>query len=564
MVSHARLDEAREAFGRQAWGTAKAAYAAAGEHASLTLDDIERYAVAAHLTGEEEESREALARGYRESLDRGDVTRAVRFAFFLGHSMIFTGEMGQANGWLTRARGLLSERGADCVEWGYLMVPPAVDRLAAGDPGSARAIFAEAKSIGRRFRDPNLMAMAGHGLGRALIQLGSPEEGMAALDEVMVAVATGEVSLLLVGHIYCGVLEACQEVFDVRRAREWTAVFSRWCDGQPDLVPYRGPCMVHRAELMRLRGDWEDALREARRACDWLALPSSPEGPADAFYQLGELCRLRGDFAGADDAYRQASRLGRAPQPGLALLWLAQGRADAAATAIRRALDEAVPSGPLGEWERMLLHAQRADLLSAYVEISLALGETAKARAAAGELGQVVGGLEVLPLRALADRAEGSVLIAEGDPRAALAPLRRSWAAWKQLEIPYEAARVRVLIGAAFRALGDEESAAMELDAARWVFERLGAAPDLARLDANVPPPAPGAAGRLTPREIEVLSLIAAGETNKGIAAALVISEHTVARHVQNMLQKLGFSSRTTLAAFAVEQGLARSHAGQN
>lgn len=560
MAARGNLETAREAFRRQAWGAARAAYASASAEGVLSLDDLEQYSIAAHLTGEEAECREALARGYREAVRLEDVSRAVRFAFFLGHSMIFTGEMGQANGWFARARSLLSDRGADCVEWGYLLVPAGVEQIAAGDARAACGIFRQAQTIGERFADPSLRAAAGHGLGRSLIQMGLVGEGMAVLDEVMVAVAAGEVSPLLVGHIYCGVLEACQEVYDVRRAREWTAVFSRWCEGQPDLVPYQGPCLVHRVELMRLRGDWEDALEEARRACDWLSLPASPEGPADAFYQLGELCRLRGDFARAEEAYRQASRLGRAPEPGIALLWLAGGRADAAANAVRRALDETAPEGPLGEWERMLMHARRAELLSAFVEIELARGDTASAQEAAGELARAADALDALPLKALADRAAGAVLIAAGEPQSALGPLRRSWAAWKQLEAPYEAARVRVLIAAAFRALGDEESAAMEVDAARWAFERLGAAADLAGLEASAAGPR---VNGLTSREVEVLSLIAAGETNKGIAARLVISEHTVARHVQNMLQKLGFSSRASLAAFAVEQGLARRTPGQ-
>jgi DNA-binding CsgD family transcriptional regulator len=555
MAASGSLEKAREAFGRQAWGAARAAYADAGADARWSLDDLDNYAVAAHLTGEEGESRDALARGHREALRLGDISRAVRFAFFLGHSMIFTGEMGQASGWFARARSLLSERGADCVEWGYLLVPAGVEQMAAGDPRAACSTFTEAYAIGERFADPSLRAAAGHGRGRSLIHLGLIGEGMAALDEVMVAVAAGEVFPLLAGHIYCGVLEACQEVYDVRRAREWTAVFSRWCEGQPDLVPYRGPCLVHRVELMRLRGDWEDALEEARRACDWLSLPASPEGPADAFYQLGELCRLRGDFAGAEEAYRQASRLGRAPEPGIALLWLAGGRADAAANAVRRALDEAAPEGLPGEWERMLLHARRAELLSACVEIQLARGDTASAQQAASELARVAAARDALPLKAMADRAAGAVLITAGEPQMALAPLRRSWAAWRQIDAPYEAARVRVLIAAACRALGDEESAAMETDAARWVFERLGAVPDLASLEAATAGPA---VKGLTAREVEVLGLIAAGETNKRIAAALVISEHTVARHVQNMLQKLGFSSRASLAAFAVNQGLAR------
>jgi DNA-binding CsgD family transcriptional regulator len=550
-MSGEALDEARAAFARRAWAAARSAYAAAADQAPLTLDDIERHAVAAHLVGDEAGSREALARGYRASLERNDPTGAVRFAFWLAHSMIFTGEMGQGGGWCARARSILTERGEECVEWGYLLIPTGVEQLMAGDAGAACRTFAEALGAARRFADPHLLAMAGHGRGRALIRLGLAGEGMAALDEVMVAATAGEVSRLIVGHVYCGVLEACWEVLDLRRAREWTAALTRWCEGQPDLVPHRGPCLVHRVELMRLRGDWEDALEEARRACDWLSLPSTPEGPADAFYQLGELYRLRGDFAAAEAAYRQASRLGRPPQPGAALLWLARGQAAASAAAVRRALDETDAD-----------RGRRAELLAAQVEILLALDDAAGARAATTELVALAATLDALPLRALADRAEGSVLIAEGEPRAALAPLRRAWTAWQRLEAPYEAARVRVLIGAACRALGDAESAAMEVDAARWVFERLGAAHDLARLDADGASPAP-AAGRLSPREVEVLNLIAAGETNKAIAAALVISEHTVARHVQNMLQKLGFSSRASLAAFAVEHGLAGRRAGQ-
>ncbi len=547
------LDEARKSFGRQAWSAAQSAYAAISDKAPLSLDDLECYAIAAHLVGDEATCRDALARGYQESLQREDVTRAARFAFWLAHSMIFTDEPAQANGWVSRARSLLSERGVDCVEWGYLLILPGIDQLFHGQADAASNTFAEAQAIARRFADQTLLAAAGHGRGRALIRLGLIGEGMSVLDEAMVAVASGEVSPMLVGDIYCGALEACQDVFDLRRAREWTAVMSRWCEGQPDLVAYRGPCLVHRVELMRLRGDWEDALAEARRACDWLSLPASPEGPADAFYQLAELYRLRGDFAAAADAYRQASRLGRTPEPGLALLWLARGRAEVAETAIRRTLDET----DAHRWLR------RAELLAALVETLLTTGETAPAQAASAELADLADTYGAAPLKALADRAEGSVLIAAGDARAALAPLRRSWMVWQQLKVPYESARVRVLIGAACRTLGDHESAAMEFDAARWVFTQLGAAPDLASLDADSSSPVSLGAAGLTPREIEVLSLVAAGETNKAIGAALVISEHTVARHVQNMLQKLGFSSRTSLAAFAVEQGLARGVTGQ-
>jgi DNA-binding CsgD family transcriptional regulator len=545
------LGEARAAFERQAWGAARAAYAAAAAH-TLTLDDIERYAIAAHLVGNDAESREQLARGHRQALERDDVTRAVRFAFWVGHSMIFTAELAQASGWWGRARSLLSQRGVDCVEWGLILFTEALEQLFAGEASTALRTLDEVEAIGRRFGDSDVLGGARYLRGRALIRLGRWREGMAALDEVMIAATTGELHPLVVGHTYCGLLDACWEVFDLRRAREWTVALTRWCERQPDLVPYRGPCLVHRVELMRLHGDWQDALDEARRACDWLSMPATPETPAEASYELGELHRLRGDFAVAEQAYRQASRWGRSPEPGIALLWLARGQADAAAAAVRRALDET--DGDCGK---------RAVLLAASVEILLALGDLPAAQAATTELEQLAASVDALLLRALADRAAGSVLVAEGQSRAAVAVLRRSWRAWQQLEAPYEAARVRVLIASACRALGDDESAAMEVDAARWVFQQLGAAFDLALLDGQARSAALPPDGGLTVREIEVLRLIAAGETNKAIATALVISEHTVARHVQNMLQKLGCASRSSLAVFAVEHGLAHRASGE-
>jgi DNA-binding NarL/FixJ family response regulator len=307
--------------------------------------------------------------------------------------------------------------------------------------------------------------------------------------------------------------------------------------------------LIHRVELMRLHGDWSDALEEVHRACDWLSLPASPETPAEAFYELGELHRVRGEFEEAEQAYRQASKWGRSPEPGIALLWQARGQADPAAAALGRALDECHDNC-----------GKRSELLGAYVDVSLARRDLATAQTARDELKRLSVTVDSIFLRAIADRADGSVLLAEGQPSAAVAAMRNSWRAWQELEAPYEAARVRVLIGDACRALGDEQSALMELDAARWVFERLGAKHDLLRLERDSTPNP--TAGGLSAREIEVLKLIAAGESNKQIASRLVISEHTVARHVQNMLQKLGCSSRSSLAVFAVEHHLAKRATG--
>lgn len=550
-MSSGTLVKAREAFARKAWGEAYACFSAETERSQLELNDIEQQAIAAHLVGSNERSREALSEGYREALRRGDTTRAARFAFWIVHGLMFDGAMSEAAGWLARARQLLAGGDLDSVERGYLLIPDGIMQIDS-DSEAAHAMFVAARDIGMRFADSSLMAMAGHGMGRALIRSGRVKEGMAALDSVMVTVISDEVSPIVVGDVYCGVLEACHEVCDMRRAREWTGALTRWCDGQSDLVRHRGPCMVYRAEVLQLHGSWSDAFAEARRACEWLSDPASPEGAAEALYRLGELHRLQGSYTEAEEAYRQASRLGRPPEPGLPLLWLARGRTEAARAAIRRVLIE-VPGDP----------ARRALLLDADVQVCLAVDELASARASASELEAIASRLDAPFLRALAARAEGSLLLAGGEASQCLGALRRAWSEWQRLEAPYEAARVRTLIGLAYRQLADEESAAMEFDAARWVFQELQALPDLARVDALLARrDAQPAAGGLTARELDVLGLVAAGSTNKEIAAALVISEHTAARHIQNMLSKLGCPSRAALAAYAVEHDLARAARG--
>jgi len=340
------------------------------------------------------------------------------------------------------------------------------------------------------------------------------------------------------------VLEGCQELFDLRRARQWTAVLTSWCATQPDLVPYRGQCLLHRAELLALHGAWPDAMEETRAAYARFLRPTGHPAAGAAAYQLAELHRLRGETTEAEEAYRLASRWGREPQPGLALLRLAQGQPATAQAAIHRALDEA---GDL---------PGRARLLPAAAEIALAAGDPAAARAAADELAEAARRLDAPVLLATAASAGGAVLLAEGDPRAALVDLRSAWAAWRELEAPYEAARTRVGIGLACRALGDQDSAAMELDAARFAFQELGAAPDLASLETLTGRGPAGQAGGLTPREVQVLRLVATGKTNRAIAAELVLSERTVDRHVSNIFTKLGVSSRAAATAWAYEHRL--------
>jgi DNA-binding CsgD family transcriptional regulator len=507
----------------------------------LDADDLELAVTTAYLGGRVAEAMAALQRAEQVLAAEGERRRAARCAFWLGFLLLGRGELAQGSGWLARARRLLEDEPPDCPEHGYLLLPAAMEQLGTGDHAAAQVTAARAAGIGRRAGEADLVAMAQFLQGAAAVAGGEVAGGLALLDEAMVAAVAGELTPPVTGTVYCGVIDVCQQVAELRRAREWTAALSSWCDSQPDLVTFTGQCLVHRAEVLRLGGAWPEAVEAARRAAERLAEASDELAIGAASYQQAEAHRALGQLQAAEDAYQLASRWGREPQPGLALLRLAQGRSEAAATAIRRVLAET--------GDRL----ERARLLPAAVEILLATGDLDRAREAAAELAGIADAYRTPALLALADQARGAVCLAGGDPAGAVAALRGAWRAWRELEVPYEAARARLLIGLACRELGDEDAAAMELGAARAVLARLGAGPDLDRLDRLA---GAAATGGLTTRELEVLRLLAAGATNHAIATRLHLADKTVHRHVSNIYAKLGVSSRAAATAYAYQHQL--------
>jgi DNA-binding CsgD family transcriptional regulator len=546
------LEEGRKALGRRAWAEAHELLSAADEESAISPKDLEALAAAAHLSGHEVRGFSLLARAHTSFLNSGDVRGAARCAVWLGMAASFNGEPAQANGWLSRA-GRLLESVEECVEHGYLLVPTGIRLVMQGKFAEGQAAFVKAAAIGKRFGNADLMALALNGQGRTLIRKGDVAGGVTLLDEAMVAVTGGEVSPIIAGVVYCSVLESCHETYDVQRAQEWTAALEQWCASQPEMVPYRGHCLLQRAEILQFAGDWQKALQEAEEAKSKLAEPPPKQALGSAMYRIAELHRLRGEFAEAEESYRQAVQQGFLWQPGFALLRLAQGQTEAAWAAIQRLADET--KGSPG----------RAGTLAALVEIALTAEDVKTATEAGEELTKIAKRNGAPLLQAMAACAMGAVLLAGKDARGALAALRQGWKIWNELEAPYEAARARVLIAEACREQGDADAAELEIASACEAFRQFGAMKELRKAEALL---RKGDAlarnnghrthpvGGLTEREIQVLRLVASGKTNRGIAGKLGISEKTVARHMSNIFVKLDLNSRAAATAYAYEHGL--------
>lgn len=508
----------------------------------LAPEDLESLADVAWLLCHFTESTAARQHAYAGYLNDHDDGPAARSAWRLFWEHLYNGDRVVALGWLRRARRHLAAI-AEGAEHGFVALADSELALNRGSLDEAVSSALRAIAIGERYDSHGVVGLGLTLQGRALIAQGKPDDGCSLLDEAMALVLSGELDAYFTGAVYCAVIAECREVVDMSRASQWTDAARVWCASLPAVTPFHGICRIHRGEVLGLRGEWEEAESEIRTAAGELA-EFKPRSAADAYYALGEIRLRRGDATGAEDYFRRAHALGHDPQPGLALVRLAQGGKEAAATALRTALTNTSSS----------IH--RARLLAAQVETALAARDQALAEGAAAGLSTIAEALHRPALDAMAARARGEVGLGKGDARGAMPDLLKAGAIWRDLRLPYEEAQTRVLIGKAARALGDEEGAMLEIQAALGAFEHLGAAADARRATDLMPPRIDRPAG-LTAREIEVLRLIARGKSNRVVAEALFISEHTVARHVQNIYAKLGVSSRASAAAFAVEKRLA-------
>ncbi|MDT3680359.1 MAG: response regulator transcription factor [Burkholderiaceae bacterium] len=545
-----RLERGRHAFANREWKEAYRHFSAAEADLPLEPEDLECLAQAAWLSGRDTDAQALFRRVHHVLIDRGQRQRAARWGFWLSLHTLLAGDSAQSTGWLARIQRLVADEPQDA-EQGYVGVLSGLRRMAQADAEGARTRFEHAIALAERFGDRDLLAFGLLGRGQALIQSKRVAEGVAQLDEAMVGVTTGEISPMAAGIVYCAVIVTCQRIFDLQRCREWTQALTDWCATQTDLVPFRGECLIHRSEILQLQGEWPDAIVEAERAIE-VCSGRAGNLAGRALYQCAELHRLRGAFERAEAMYREAGNRGTEPQPGLSLLRLAQGDIGAAKAAMLRAMSETGHRAGRGGGAA----AARVQVLRACIEIMMTADEIAVARTAAGELEAIAAETPAPFLLASSAQATGTVLLAEGNARAALAILRDACTAWQQLDAPYESAQVRALIACACRGLGDKETARSHYEAAARVFDWLGAAPARAELEKCMERPDPIPGIELSSRELQVLGLVAKGQSNRQIAARLFISEHTVAGHLSSIFSKLGVTSRTAAAAFAFQHGI--------
>jgi DNA-binding CsgD family transcriptional regulator len=505
----------------------------------LGVDELRRLAAAAYMVGRNRESVDAWYRAHTRLLEAGDPEGACRSLFWL---LLAIGEddvsmAPQMGGHLARIRRLVEEHHLGELEQSYLWCYAAIDTFMSGDHEAGLDLWSQISQVGRAYSDPDIWAFGTQGQGRSLICVGRVREGTALLDELLVAIESEELSPAMAGWAYCSCMIGCGEAFDLRRAISWTRSAMAWADGQSDLEAYTGVCLLNRSRVRRMAGAWDDALDDVERACSKLSEDRIHYELGDAYYQRGELMRLRGDHPEADESYGLASRYGHDPQPGMALLRLAQGKAEAARAALTRALGETAAI------------TRRGDLLPAFAEVLLTVGDLTAADVVCHELDELADKLDSSQLRAEALGVRGRIDLARDEPRTALTSLRAAHRLWHDLEAPFASARLRVHLAAACAALGDTESAELERTSARETFAEIGARDELAALGTGDKASTP-----LTEREIDVVRKVAAGLSNRAVAKQLHISEKTVASHLSHIFTKLDVGNRAAVTAYYYEQ----------
>jgi DNA-binding CsgD family transcriptional regulator len=534
------LGQARAASARFRWEDAYEHYRAAAEREPLAVGDLAALADAAWWLGRTDESLTLSEQVYRRHLQGAHAPQAAMLALDIGFLWMLRGEPTVGSGWISRAERLL-EGAPESAAHGYLVYLEVEQDLAAGRYEKAIERSRGMAALADRHGDPTLCAVALVLRGGAEVRCGRVAAGLQVIDEAMLGVHAGQVAPNWAGNLYCHVMDLCLELADIDRARAWTDATERWCDQHSNAAMFTGICRLHRGQLLHLEGKWAAAQQYADRACRDLA-DMNIGVVAEGRYRIAEVHRLRDEHAAAEQGYARAHELGRDPQPGLALLRLAQGKGAAAMAALRSAL---------AGTERAL---DRVPLLVALVQVASACAEADEAARAAEELGGIAGTFHTAGLAAIAEETAGLADLARGEPAKALPHLRNAWRCWQELRAPYDAARMRTYLAKALAVMGDIEASVREVEAARAVFTDLGAVCDLRALDD--PLGGAGLPGGLSAREVDVLRCVCSGDTNRQIAASLTISEKTVARHLSNIFVKLDVSSRTEAAAVAFRHGL--------
>ena len=537
------LQAARTSYQQGAWADATRLYLEADLDTELGIEDLENLVWAAGIAARDEDMLRTLERLYNHHVAADNHEASARAAFWSGLRNMMIGDVSKGAGWLQRAAKHAEKTPPDCVQRGYLILPQVYMSRAKGDFETAIAMAGKAVEFGERANEPDLVAMAGSIQGGLLFRLGRLEEGYVPIDEAMLLANAGQLSPVITGAVYCEIVASCCRVLEMERAREWTEILNEWCENNPQAKAFTGVCQVHRAEVLQLGGDWQEAFSESERAGEGLKGTTEQTAMSTAAYRRAEIHRLRGEYAKAEAEYRLAGEIKIDPQPGLSLLRLAQGRTDEAVSMIRRAVSTAsdLPS--------------KTALLPACIEILIQAGDYEDAATYCAELKSIADTYGTEIMARVSDQCHGALAMAQDDHLNGVAALNRAREFWSAFGAPYLEARARIEVARGLDNLGDKDSAAIELDAAEKLMRELGAAPDLETIRAMSRSGQGGTNHTLTKRECEVLSFLAAGSTNREIASELGLSPKTVNRHVENIFDKLGVSSRAAAVATGLKLG---------